>query len=407
MEPRETLENKYIDLLLFRCINFNNSQSLFISYPSFNRDFVLKLKNRASEAFGIKDIYLFEENFLLKHEILKRIPLDEIPTHPAFNYAIWDEYAAKSASFIRFDTYVPYLMDDIPFKKLSIARVWEHETRPFFTKNRFNLAVCIASLPNQYWADFLFPGDENSYEKLSTLIFQMCMVDTENPIQSWDDFLALSKKRLAELNELGITKLHLQNNVGTDLTIEIPNQMLWHNAATLCPSVIANMPSFEIFTTPHRQKTNGIVYSSKPLIINSSAVIDNFSLEFKDGEVRSCRAEIGEEILRDILRSDNYSGALGEVALVDYSSPVSQTEIVFGETLFDENASCHLALGSGFVDCLKMPNRSQLTKKELLALGVNVSKIHTDFMFGTPDLEITADSKKGPVLIFKNGNFNL
>ena len=156
------------------------------------------------------------------------------------------------------------------------------------------------------------------------------------------------------------------------------------------------MPTEEVFTTPNKYTANGIVYSSKPLVYNSSLISD-FFIQFKDGKVVNYDAKIGKDILKSIIETEN-GNYLGEVALVDKNSPINQSNILFYETLYDENASCHLALGDGFPECIK----SDKTNEEL---GVNESKTHVDFMIGTNDLEIIAETETDKKLIMKNGTF--
>ena len=197
--------------------------------------------------------------------------------------------------------------------------------------------------------------------------------------------------------------MHYKNNWGTDLTVELPSDVIWNSAAGEEDSnMLVNMPSYEIFTSPNYKKTSGIVYSAKPLIYGGGK-IDEFYIEFKEGKVINYDAKQGKEILRQIIESDENSCYLGEVALVNNNSPISNTNLVFGTTLFDENASCHLALGDGFPDSLK--EGLTMTKEELLRKGINQSKNHVDFMIGTKDLEIEAETKDGVVQIFKDGNF--
>ena len=162
------------------------------------------------------------------------------------------------------------------------------------------------------------------------------------------------------------------------------------------------MPSYEIFTSPDYRYTNGIVYSAKPLIYNG-ALIEDFYIIFKDGKAISSGAKKGSEVLTGIINSDQNSCYLGEVSLINHDSPISNTGLVFGTTLFDENASCHLALGDSFPECLE--KGLSKTKEELLQEGLNNSKNHVDFMIGTSDLNITAETINGTIPIFQNGNF--
>ena len=199
--------------------------------------------------------------------------------------------------------------------------------------------------------------------------------------------------------------MHYKNSLGTNLRVEMPENSIWNSAASDgAEKTIVNMPSYEIFSSPNYLKTNGIVYSSRPLVYGGG-VVEDFHIEFKDGKVINYDAKKGKEILKEIIESDSNSCYLGEVALVNNDSPISNTNLVFGTTLFDENASCHLALGDGFSDSIK--NGLNMTKKELLENGINQSKNHVDFMIGTDDLEIEAETKDGIILIFKKGNFNI
>ena len=199
--------------------------------------------------------------------------------------------------------------------------------------------------------------------------------------------------------------MHYTNSLGIDLTVEIPKNSIWLNTDEVDAygnKIMPNLPSYEIFTSPDCKKTNGVVYSSKPLYYNG-CYIDEFMLKFKDGEVIDCSAKKGEKALKQIVFKNKNANRLGEVALVPYDSPISNTNIVFKDTLFDENASCHLALGAGFETTFE--NYKNLTKEELIEKGLNDSIIHMDFMIGTKDLNIVAETEKGIVQIFKDGNF--
>ena len=249
-------------------------------------------------------------------------------------------------------------------------------------------------------------NDSTAYHKLYLTIMKMCMVDRDNPIEEWNKYIKENNYYKNILNDLNIIKMHYTNSLGTDLYVELPSHNKWVNLDkpdAMGNQMIANMPSYEIFTSPDCRKTNGIVYASKPLYYNDICISD-FWLEFKDGKVINCYAKEGQKILENLIQQER-ADYLGEVALVPYNSPISNTGLVFNETLFDENASCHLALGSGFVKCFD--GYEKLDEEQLREKGLNVSTTHVDFMIGTNDLKIEAETNKGKVLIFKNGNFNL
>ncbi len=403
----DELKRKYIDLLLKRCINFNNSKSLFISYQFENIDFINELVKSAKE-YGVLDIYLYNENIYEMHKILKTISVEEIEKHEFFNKKIWDEYALKGASFLILQSEYPGLMDDIDPEKLAKARYIDRTSRPIYKKLQleFKIPWCIASLPSKTWATNLFPDleENDAYNKLFDLICEMCMVKTDNPIESWDNFLKEQEFVREKLNSLKISKMYYKNNLGTNLQVELTPNTIWHSVGSLGEDMLVNTPSYEIFSNPDFRKTNGIVFSSKPLCYNG-AFIRDFYLEFKDGKVINYGAKEGEELLKFIIESDEYSSYLGEAALVPHDSPISNTKIVYGNTTFDENASSHLALGGGMPECII--DKEKLSEEELFNIGVNPSKNHVDFMIGTNDLEIEADTCKGKVLIFKKGKYNI
>ena len=400
----ENNEKKYIKLLLERCLNFNKSKSLLISYDKVNKSFVDNVVEYA-KTLGVNDIYLDEDDINTTKEKLENLTLDEIEQDPYFDKTIWDEYAKKNASFLMLETEFPNELEDIDPLKIAKAKYINRTTRELFRKKEASNEIpwCIAALPNEKWARSIFPNEDNAYEKLYEVILNMCMVDKEDPIKGWNEHLNKLKKLSTKLTDLKITKLHYKNSLGTDLTIELPSDVIWNSAAGSEDSnMLVNMPSYEIFTSPNYLKTNGIVYSAKPLIYGGGK-IDDFYIEFKDGKVVNYDAKKGKEILKQIIESDENSCYLGEVALVNNNSPISNTNLVFGTTLFDENASCHLALGDGFPDSIK--DGLTMTKEELLGKGINQSKNHVDFMIGTKDLEIKAETKEGSILIFENGNF--
>ena len=403
-EKLEMLEDKYIELLLKRCLNFKKSNSLFISYDKVNQCFVDKVIAYAKD-MGINDIAIDSEDIYLRREKLLNINLDDIEKDPYFDKSKWDEYAKKDASFLMLESEFPGVMDDVDPKKVSEAKLINRKTRELFRvkEMRNEIAWCIAALPNQVWADSIFKNDPDSYNKLFEVIFKMCMVDTQNPIESWNNYILESQNRVSKLNDLKISKLHYTNSLGTDLYVELPSGAIWQSVGSE-HNMICNMPSYEVFTSPNYLKTEGIVYSSKPLFYGGAKVND-FYLEFKEGKVVDFDAKEGKAILKGIIESDNTSCYLGEVALVNYDSPISNTKLVFGTTLFDENASCHLALGEGFADSIQ--DGAKMKKEELLKNGINVSSNHVDFMIGTSDLIIEAETINGKINIFENGNFTI
>lgn len=397
------MDNIYIDLLTNKCMNLNRSKTVFISYNKEIKNFIDKLVKKLNEK-GIIDIYKEEIDPQEKHRILKETTIKELENSPYFNSYIWDEYAKKDANFIIFETETPHLMDDISPEKLAIATKRRIETKPLYRKlqDECKLLWTIASYPGESWSKDIF-NTENSYDLLKEKIYKMCMLDKKDPLKSWEEHITKQDNIITKLNNLNLEKLHYKNSLGTNLYIYLPKNYKYQSAKDN-NGIIVNMPSYEIFTSPIYNKTEGIVYSSKPLIYNG-ALIEDFYLEFKEGKVISYNAKKGKDILKSIIETDEYSCYLGEAALVEKNSPIASMNINFKTTLIDENASCHLALGAGFSECIK--NGLKMTEEELRKHGINNSKTHVDFMIGTPDLEIigyTIDNNK--IKIFENGEFS-
>ena len=395
------MEEKYIELLLEKCID-KESKILFIHYQKEIDNFIQKLIKKAKEK-GILEIYLDCEDIYKTHALLKESTEKSILESEYFNSSIWDKYANKFASFLIIETEYPNLMEDIPDDLIALAAKRKRETRPLYRKMVENctLSWCIAAYPGKEWAKHIF-NKENSEEKLKQAIFKTCMLDKDNPLDCWDNHLKKTQNLITTLNKLKLTKLHYQNSLGTSLDIYLPKNYQFSSAKD--QKVIVNMPSYEVFTSPDYKKTEGIVYNSKPLYYNGKKV-DNFWIKFVEGRAVDYDAKIGKEILKAIIEGDERSCYLGECALVEYDSPISNLNITFGTTLIDENASCHLALGAGFAECLK--NGLKMKEEELINHGINSSKIHVDFMIGTSDLSITAITDKNQeIVIFENGNFS-
>ncbi len=396
------MENEYIELLLKRCLKVNKNTPLFISYPKIISDFVNKLVSCA-KSMGLSDIYLDEIDSYDIHNKLNTWSMKKIEESKIFDCHMWDVYAKKDGAFLMLESEIPHLMDDVDAKKIAKTAYIKRTTKPVYKERQLKseIAWCIACVPNIKWAEEIFPDEKLPLKKFWNVLFDICMIDG-NAIENWNNFLKKQEEMQNKLNDLQISNLYYKNSLGTNLEIELAKEALWASASS--GKWIVNLPSYEIFTSPVYNKTNGIVYATKPLMYSGKLITD-FYLEFKDGKVVKYDAKEGKDILKDIIESDEYSQFLGEVALVDYASPISKTNILFKSTLIDENASCHLALGSGFLECIKDGNNK--SKEELKEIGLNDSKNHVDFMIGSKDLTIEADTKDGHVTIMKKGNLVL
>ncbi len=402
----EELENKYVNLIIDRCLSFKRGKSLFINYFDDNEKFVEKLVTKAKSK-GIDDIYLDRHNKEERHQKLLQ-SVEEIKNDDYFDASIWDEYAKKDAAFLMLSTEFPGYFADIPSENMTAASLKTRTSKPLYKLKQLTneISWCIAVIPNKIWAKEKFPdlSDEDAYNEYFKLMCHCTMVDRENPIEEWDKFLDRQRSLVKALNDLQITKMHYTNSLGTDLVIGLSPGALWQCAGYEGEDIIVNMPTYEVFTSPDYRLTEGIVYASKPLMYGG-ALVDKFWVKFKDGKVIDYDAEVGKEILKGIIESDEYSCFLGECALVDKNTAIAETNFVYGETCLDENASCHIALGDAFPECLKGAEEESIDERR--DRGLNHSDNHVDFMIGTDDLNIVAETKDGEMLIFKNGEFNL
>ena len=266
---------------------------------------------------------------------------------------------------------------------------------------------CIAAVPGNAWAKKLFPDTRvsTSVEKLWSAILDTSRVD-DDPVAAWDRHNEDLQSRCDYLNSLKIRELHYKAANGTDFRVGLlPNALFCAGGERTLGGTYfnPNIPTEEVFTSPRRGDADGIVYSSKPLSYGGQ-LIENFWIRFEGGRAVEVGAEKGEELLREIIGMDEGAAYLGECALVPYESPINKTGILFYNTLFDENAACHLALGRGFTNLIR--DYEKYSEEELHKMGINDSIVHEDFMIGTPDLSITALTEDGKTVeIFKNGIF--
>lgn len=296
----------------------------------------------------------------------------------------------------------------INMEKVSKARRMSYPIlKPYHDQRENKEQWCIAAVPGVAWAKKVFPGmrANAAVEKLWEAILSTSRV-TEDPVAAWQEHNDDLQKRCAYLNGLHIRSLHYTAENGTDLTVGmIPEGCFAGGGETSLQGIFfnPNIPTEECFTTPKRGEAEGIVYSTKPLSYRGQ-LIENFSIRFEGGKAVEVKAEKGEELLKTMISMDEGAAYLGECALVPQASPIAESGLLFYNTLFDENAACHLALGMGFADCIRDFQNKSL--EECRALGVNDSMIHEDFMIGCDTMNIDAVCEDGKVVpIFRNGNW--
>jgi len=310
---------------------------------------------------------------------------------------------------IRLESSDPDGLKGIDQAKMSEVRKMLYPVyKPFADESENKYQWTIAAVPGEKWAKKLFPqlSKKQAVKKLWDAILFASRADGFNPIRAWEDHNANLADHARTLNMLELQKLHIRGKNGTDLKIGlIPDALFMAGGDTTLKGIYfnPNIPTEECFTTPKKGEAEGIVYATKPLSYQGE-VIDDFYLKFKEGKVVEAYAKKNNELLQNMLNSDENARYLGEVALVPKESPINKLGFLFFNTLFDENATCHLALGAGFTNCII--GYDQYSKEELTAKGVNDSMIHVDFMIGTDDLEIDGLTKNGQrVAIFRKGTW--
>ncbi|MBU0934417.1 MAG: aminopeptidase [Spirochaetes bacterium] len=408
MVNMEWLE-KYAELLVRIGINVQKGQTIVLAVPVESADFAHLLQKRAYAA-GAREVvlrWIDEVAARITYDLADDAIFDEFPE---WSKQFFNGYADKGAGFLSIVASDPEIMKGIDPKKISRSMKVRSKALEYFRMRQMSNknTWCVASIPSAAWARKVFPGlsDEKAIEKLWEAIFKSVRIDQADPVQAWRDHQRALTQRMDFLHASAFTALRYRSGLGTDLTIRLPENYIWAGGGETCPEgyvFIANMPTEEVFTLPHREGANGKIVSSLPLNHNGS-LIEDFWFSFKDGLVVDYGAARGLDTLKEMLETDEGSRRLGEVALVPYDSPISNQRILFYNTLFDENASCHFALGKAYPSCVK--GGDEMSPEQLLAAGVNDSLIHVDFMIGTADLSITgikADGSEVPVFI--KGNF--
>lgn len=308
-----------------------------------------------------------------------------------------------------------YLMSEDPdglkgmnMNKVAKARKLSYPILKAYKDRRENREQwCIAAVPGEAWAKKMFPvlSKKQAVEKLWEAILFASRVD-EDPIKTWETHNANLKKRCDYLNSLNLRSLHYTAENGTDLTVGLIPEGCWRGGGDTSLEGVyfnPNIPTEECFISPMRGKAEGIVYATKPLSYQGQ-LIENFSLRFEKGKAVEAKAEKGEALLKTLVNLDEGAAYLGECALVPQASPIAQSGLLFYNTLFDENAACHLAIGMGYADTIR--DFQNKTLEECRELGINDSMIHEDFMIGCDSMDIDGITQDGKILpIFRNGNW--
>ncbi|WP_078427050.1 aminopeptidase [Alkalihalobacterium alkalinitrilicum] len=399
---------KYAELAVKVGVNIQENQTLVVNAPLVAVDFVRLVAKKAYD-LGAKNVHVEwndEELALIKYNDAPDEAFHEFPLWKAKGY---EEMAENGAAFMSIVASNPDLLKGVNPERIANANKASGQAmdkfRSYVQSDKISWTVIAASAPG--WAQKVFPNDAEdvAVEKLWDAIFKATRVESDNPVSAWKEHCENLSSKVDFLNEKRFLKLHY-TAPGTDLTIELPEKHLWAGAGSNNEKdvfFVANLPTEEVFTAAKKDGVNGTVSSTKPLNYGGT-LIQNFSLTFKDGKVVEYKAEEGYETLKRLVETDEGSAYLGEVALVPYDSPISNSNIIFYNTLFDENASNHLALGSAYA--FNLEGGKTMSKEELQKNGLNTSITHVDFMIGSADMNIdgiTANGEREP--LFRGGNW--
>lgn len=403
------LLKKYAELVVKVGVNIQKDQTLIVNSPIECVEFVREITETAYKC-GARDVQVRWKDDKLTRIKYLNAPEEIFEEFPDWQKEFYLSYAREGAAFLSIAASDPEALKGVDpnrmvkAEKATDAAIKEYVDRMMNDKNPW----CVVSMPTKKWAQKVFPNvsEEEATQKLGEAIAKTIRLNEKDPVDAWMKHKDNMIKNAEFLNKHNFKYLKYKNSLGTDLKIELPEGHMWLAASSKTPEgieFIPNMPTEEVFTLPKKTGVNGKVVSSKPLNYNGN-LIENFSLTFKDGRVVDFTAEKGYENLKSMIETDDGAHYLGEVALVPYDSPISNSNILFYNTLFDENASCHLAVGKAYPTCIK--GGSDMSKEELEASDVNDSITHVDFMVGTSDLSIIGVTESGEeVTVFKDGNF--
>ncbi|TDQ41993.1 aminopeptidase [Aureibacillus halotolerans] len=399
---------QYAELAVKTGINIQQGQTLVVNASTQVIPFVREIVKQAYLA-GAKHVHVDWSDDGLVLTRLQYAPDEALDEFPVWKARSYEQLAEEGAAFMNIAAPNPELLKGIDSKKVARARKASSTALQKYTDYRMNDVVSwsIVAAPTPEWAEKVFPGmgEAEAIDKLWEQIFQVNRLNESDPVAAWATHNEKLQEKAAFLNEHRFEAL-LYKGPGTDLTLELPKGHRWLSAASTNEkghAFMPNMPTEEVFTMPKRDGVNGTVSSTKPLHYGGT-LIENFSFTFENGKVIDVKAEHGLDTLQELLETDEGARHLGEVALVPHQSPISQSNIVFYNTLFDENASCHLALGTAYPFTIE--GGTKMTKDELKANGANTSLTHVDFMMGSAQLQIDGKKEDGTIVpIFKDGNW--
>lgn len=402
---------QYAELLVKVGMNVQPKQPVFIRSSVETLELTHLIVEEAYHC-GASDVRVVYSDPTLKRLKFENESVEHFANHEIKSYDVEArmDYVKRGAANLALISEDPDLMDGIDSQKLQAFQ--QQNARAFkgymesVQKNQFPWVV--AAFPSKAWAKRVYPelSVEEAYIKFIDEVFDIVRIDGNDPVENWRQHIANLSVYAQKLQQKNYRALHYVSE-GTDLTVGLAKNHIWEDATSYVngkeQAFIANIPTEEVFTAPDRNRVDGYVTNKLPLSYNGT-IIDQFKLMFKDGEIIDFSAEKGEAVLKDLINTDEGSRRLGEVALVPDDSPISNRNTIFYNTLFDENAACHLAIGSAYA--FNIEGGTEMTVEEKIASGLNDSNVHVDFMIGSSDLTIYGIFEDGSKeLVFENGNW--
>ncbi|WP_221567406.1 aminopeptidase [Alkalihalobacillus sp. TS-13] len=404
-----TYETKLVNLAevtLNIGLNLQKNQILHINADLDAAPFVRKVTEAAYKK-GARHVYInWIDQETSKLKILYALE-ESLTEFPEWSTKRSEELIRQNAAFLSIRSPQPDAFSGLdPDRVGAVLKASALEMKQIASARKAGIiAFCIVCVPNEKWAGKVYPdhGPEEAQDMLWKAVFDMTRVDCDDPIEQWQRHIGSLLSKVDELNTMRFQKLHLEAP-GTDLIVELPDRHLWVGGGATTQEGLfftPNLPTEEVFTAPKRDGVNGTVRSTMPLVYGSTA-IEDITLTFKDGKIIKMNASKGLETLKRLIDSDEGSHYLGEIALVPEDSPIAEENTIFYNTLFDENSSCHLAIGAAYPLCVE--DGTNMTSEELSHAGLNMSITHVDFMIGSPKMNIDGihwDGRREPV--FQNG----
>ena len=404
---QKTRLKQYARLIARMGCNVQKGQDVFLEAELDQPEFVAMVTDELYKAGARKVVVNFTYQPLTKLHVRHR-SVKTLSTVDSYEEARLQYMAEHFPCRLYLVSEDPDGLKGVNLSKMAKGRQGQYPiVKPYRDKIEGKHQWCIAAVPGAAWAKKMFPNlsKHQAMEKLWEAILATSRVD-EDPIAAWENHNRDLKARCEYLNSLGIESLHYTASNGTDLTVGLIAEGIFCGGGETTQQGVffnPNIPTEECFISPKRGVAEGIVYATKPLCYQGQ-LIENFYLRFEGGKAVEAKAEVNDALLQEMLNMDEGARYLGECALVPFNSPINETGLLFYNTLFDENACCHLAMGMGFVDTIE--DYHNKTLEECRALGINDSMIHEDFMIGTADLSITAHCRDGrDVNLFEDGTW--